>query len=328
MTFVPFADANDIGDRFLDLLSRNQIQPQTNSSLEGELLSLTQLIDVTKNPSRAEGTNQASLLRVAAGVHDLAAKVLSVEPLPEFQAFLSHLRLIAKVSIWAASIVQNKASAPSDDTARKMAELYLGCLAAHVGTQVKLDSPDNAKGDNPDVVFTVKERSLAKGCQEWALAIKTISSKQGQTIFERIKEGAKQIERCSAEKGMVVINTKNALDHDALWSTEFSNEESALGALAKQLGSLVESANENRPQAEWDDLFKGKTVRPVLFLGQTVVCLPTSAGQKTPTALKMLHAYGAGGSPDRVGYELACGLNHFMQTILRGIPGTSEQPPC
>jgi len=64
----------------------------------------------------------------------------------------------------------------------------------------------------------------------------------------------------------------------------------------------------------------GKVKRPVLFLGQSLVTLPTSAGARTPTALKMLKAYGANGALDPTAHGLAHCLNHFMQTILLGIP--------
>ena len=52
----------------------------------------------------------------------------------------------------------------------------------------------------------------------WALAIKTISSRSGQTIFERIADGAEQIDRkaCIADIGIVIINAKSAIDHEAL----------------------------------------------------------------------------------------------------------------
>jgi hypothetical protein len=321
MAFVPFNDADAIGDRFLALLSKHDIQPPSGSSLEDELLSLTQLIEVTKNPALAQGVNGVAILRAAAGLHDFAAKVLSVEPIAEFSEFLPHLRLIAQTKVAAASFAQNMPSAYNDDTARKMAELYMGCLGAHVGTSVELDSPTNARGDNPDVMFMVQESDPDKQPQKWALAIKAIGTKQGQTIFENIKKGAEQINRCPAEKGMVVINAKSVLDHDALWNTAFPDLSSAISALGEQLDTLADSANQNRPQKEWDAAFSGKAVRPVLFLGQSLVRLPTQTGHQLPTALKMLKAYDANGSLDSGAHGLADGLNHFMQTVLRGIPG-------
>jgi len=318
MTVVPFQHADSIGDRFLALLSRHNIQPPSGSSFESELLSLTQLIEVTKNPNLVQGADQVAVLRAAAGVHDFAAKVLSVELLPEFSGFIPHLRLIAESKVAPASLSQNMASAHNDDTARKMAELYMGCLAAHVGTQAILDSPTAAKGDNPDVLFTVDEIELVKQPQCWALAIKTIGTKNGQTIFERIKEGGKQVDhpRCLADRGMVVINAKSALNHEALWNPTFRDEQSAMDALDKQLDLLAENANAHREQAEWDAIFSGKVARPILFLGQTLVRVATPASPQTPTALKMLRAYDANNTLDPVAHGLAVMLNDAMQTIL------------
>ena len=267
MTFVPFHEADDIGDRFLALLSELDIQPPSGSALEGELLSLTQLMEVMKRPSLAQGPKAVAVLRAAAGLHDLAAKVLSVEKLTDFETFVPHLRLIAEKKVRVASITQNVDSGPYDDTARKMAELYMGCLAAHVGTEVNLDSPTKAKGDNPDVIFKIEPCQLTNLPQHWALAIKTISSQNGQTIFERIEEGAKQIDdqRCRAERGMVVINAKNALDHDKLWNSNYPNLRRAIEALSKQLSCLASSAAVDRPQTEWDKPVhaKGRTPCPV-----------------------------------------------------------------
>ena len=331
MTFIPFHDADDIGDRFLTILSRHNIHPPARSSFEDELLSLTQLIDVMKNPGLAQGAMQVTLLRAAAGLHDFAAKVLSVESLAEFTGFLPHLQMIAQTKVAPASLSQNMSSPYNDDTARKMAELYMGCLAAHVGSDVVLDSPTAAKGDNPDVIFTVTPNAcgIPQQPERWALAIKTIGTSQGQTIFERIKEGSKQIDdpKCLAQKGMVVINAKNALDHDALWNGTFSNLQAAMDALGNQLDRLADHANTNRPQPEWDAAFMGKVKRPVLFLGQSLVSLPTAAGARTPTALKMLKAYGANGAHDPTAHGLAHCLNHFMQTILLGIPGAAGSHP-
>jgi hypothetical protein len=328
--FVPFETASDVGDRFLALLHKHGIDPPAGSAMEDELLSLTQLIEVMKNPDLAQGPNRVSILRSAAGVHDLAAKVLSVETIPEFLKFVPHLRLISATKIPRASLAQNATS--FDDTARKIAELYLGCLAAQVGKDVDLDHPTDAKGDNPDVIFTVEETCIVKEPKRWALAITTISSHQGQTIFDNIRKGAEQIDspKCPVDAGMVVINAKNSLCHSALWSptTPFPDLQAAINALRLQLQRLADTANDDRPQSEWDDLFKSKVVRPVIFMGQSLVSLPTTIHTQTPTPLKMLLAYPAQGSVDPVGNGLAIEMNKHMQLILRGIPGSAGQPAC
>lgn len=326
---VPFAAADSIGDRFLTLLSRVGAHPPYGTSLEDELLSLTQLIEVMKAPGLvASRADAIEVLRSAAGLHDLAAKVLSVEPLPEFATFVPHLALIGNSKAVTASIAQNARSGYADDTARKFAELYVGCLAAHIGTEVTLDSPTNAKGDNPDVMFTLEPSGAPK--ERWAIAIKTISSQQGQTIFDRIAEGAAQIDhpRCAADRGLVLINAKSALDHEALWASNFPDLPTATAALVAQLQNLIDNAAKDRLQSEWDALFGRRVERPILFMGQSLVCVPTPASQRTPTALKALVAYGANGVLDPVPRDLAFALNNFMQSIVMGIPGSSGQLPA
>jgi hypothetical protein len=222
-----------------------------------------------------------------------------------------------------------QSAATQDDTGRKMAELYLGSLVAHLGTEVALDSPSNATGDNPDVLFRCEEVPTSTP-MKWALAIKTISTSRGQTIFERIQEAAKQIDspQCTADAGLIVINTKNALEHRRLWEAGVPDEVSAKRVLYDQISQLIRNAEDQRPQEEWDSLFTKKVARPILFLGQSVVRLPTSlGGALTPVPLKMLISDHANGVPDPTGNHIAVFMNAFMQEILRGIPGGSGRLP-
>ncbi len=85
MSIVPFNHANNIGDRFLDMLRRHGINPGISSKLENELLSLTALIEIWENPSLIEDEQyKLNILRSAAGLYDLGAKILTVEPLQDF----------------------------------------------------------------------------------------------------------------------------------------------------------------------------------------------------------------------------------------------------
>lgn len=111
MTLVQFPVADSIGDRFLSMLQRRGIHPPLGFNLEDELLSPTQLVEVMKNPSIAARPDQVDILRSAAGLHDLAAKVLTVEPVPDFATFVLHLSLIAATKVRAASLAQNAARA-------------------------------------------------------------------------------------------------------------------------------------------------------------------------------------------------------------------------
>ncbi|TBA94354.1 hypothetical protein ELH55_34260 (plasmid) [Rhizobium ruizarguesonis] len=329
MPIVPFAHAEKVADRFLDLLRRHSINPANGSMLEGELLSLVELLDVTKTPSLATGARKAALLAAAAGVHDMAAKILAVEGIDEFDQFVAHLGLIAGKKLDVASLGQLAPGQYNDDTGRKMVELYIAALVSHFASEISLDHPTNSKGDNPDVMFTYEPGIENHPPLRWALAIKTIRSKQGQTIFERIAEGSRQIDspQCKANVGMVVINTRDALDHAKLYGTLMPDLQAAQTALLNEIQGLINAAAKDRDVSDWELIFAGRTVRPVLWLGQTVVRIADGLGNEVPTALKAMVADHVNGKVHFVGAGIAGLMNHFMQIVLSGVPGRAGQFP-
>jgi hypothetical protein len=202
-----------------------------------------------------------------------------------------------------------------DDAARKLVELYVACLAVHCGEDIRIDHPTKAKGDNPDILLSYLDK-------KWGLAIKTPSSAHGQTLFENIKKAGKQIERSAAHKGLVVLNLKNIIDHQALWNNSYNTLHEATLALTAEIEKVCENANQDRPVADWDGVFASKkTVLPILLMAQSVVLLPTAASQTTPTPLKIMVACGFDRPADQEGIQLAHCLTHWMQIILRGEPG-------
>jgi hypothetical protein len=278
-------------------------------------LSVTQLLEIGKNPQPAAGlANEDQIIRNAAGVHDFAAKLLAAREVPEFAQFDEHLKLIATAKL-KTTLSQIGENDPTDDAARKLVELYVACLAIHCGENIRLDHPANAKGDNPDILLSYRDKI-------WALAIKTPSSRHGQTLFENIEKAGQQIERSAANNGLVVLNVKNIIDHEALWRSSFATLDDAMAALKTEIAKVCEAADKDRPVADWDTIFAGnKTVLPVLLIGQSAVLLPTANSAKTPTPLKMMLACGFDRTLNQEGAELAHCLTHWMQIILRGEPG-------
>jgi hypothetical protein len=328
MTLVSFKDAAEIADRLIALLAREGISPLVGSSYESELLSLTQLLEVAKNPSLIAADRQLTALQIAAGVHDLAAKVLSVADQPEFQRLLPHLRLVAEASIPAATLTQNHTAEYNDDVSRKMAELYFACLAIRFAHDVALDHPTASRGDNPDVMFDI-EPSDGSARERWALAIKTISSRNGQTIFDRIREAGRQIDssRCTAQNGIVLISARDALDYDTLWQSRFEDWQAAAAAIQAQLESIAHLADKDRHSKEWDGVFSGRVVPPVLFLGQALVSLPAAVGTRLPTQIKVLLEWGADRTLHPHGHLVAACLNDAMQSVVWGAPGSMGSMP-
>lgn len=321
MTFVSYPEAKDIVNRFIDLLARNDITPPTGSSIEAELLSIVELLQQSAN------LPPSILLPMGGGALDLAAKILAISTQPEFSTFRPHLQLFGSDSPLATA-VQTMSGKPTDDVHRKLNELYLGSLAVHVGHNVELDDPSAAVGDNPDVLFDLMPDETTR--MRWALAVKTISTKSGQTIFERIREASRQINatRCHADRGMVVINTQGSLDHDKLWNGDYSDLEEAKDALRQQIVALISKANEQRPASDWIEALSGRTSPVVLYVGHAVVRVVPADSSPVSTIVKMMVTDQPSGQPDQIGIMLAEHLNHFMQSINRGVPGAFGVAPA
>lgn len=324
MSFTRFEHADDIVSRFITLLNKHGITPAIGSIIESELLSPLQLLESTRNTENLAASPE--LLADAAGMYDLAAKILAVENQPEFQTFIPHLKLFEHEAKFATA-VQLKNADIRDDVNRKLAELYLGTLAVHFAFNVQLDHPISSKGDNPDVIFEVRPDKLPSST--WALAIKTVSSLSGQTIFENIQKAARQIDApaCSADRGMVVINLKNSLDYDQLWTNTYSSLGEAQSALQSQMNSLIQATEADRPLSDWELLFGSRTSPLVFYFAHAVVKLRLPGNQEVPTILKLSTLANPLRRDDILALSIANQLNHWMQTILQGIPGEVNQEP-
>ncbi|MFZ6675575.1 hypothetical protein [Undibacterium sp. Xuan67W] len=319
-----FDQAEKIVDRFRDLLHRYNINPPVHSVIENELLAPYEVLLRSKSPSSI--AERSNLLAEAAGMFDLAAKLLSIETHPEFATFVPHLTLFGSAHPLA-STIQTTPGQPTDDVHRKLAELYLGSLAVNVGHNVELDHPSNSRGDNPDVLFDFIREAGEK--KRWALAIKTISTRNGQTIFERIGEAGRQINTlsCPADRGLVVVNAQGSIDHQALWGKTFTNVTEAKTELSNQIGELWDSANANRCPSDWTDILKDRVSPVVLFMGHAYVRVSTPFSQNTPTLLKVLMSWNPTKTNDDEAASICVGLNHFMHLIQEGIPGTANSFP-
>lgn len=318
-----FPEAAQVTDRLIDLLAQHGVTPPVASRVEGELLSPLEVMERART-TRPQDIS-IELLAAAGGMYDLAAKLLSIAGEPEFATFTPHLKLFAKPALYTSSI-QSKAGDPRDDAGRKLAELYVGALAVHFAHNVALDHPEASKGDNPDVMFTTEDNSGTK--IRWAVAIKSIASRSGQTIFENVLKASKQInaETCPAERGIVFIAARGSIDHASLWATPFPTVDSAIAALRAELRGLAALADEDRAEEDWHEAFSGKTSPLFLLSGQAVVQVVTEAGP-VPTILKMVLEHNPLGRSDANALQVAVNLNHFMQTVVKGIPGSHGQLP-
>jgi len=60
--------------------------------------------------------------------------------------------------------------------------------------------------------------------RRWGFACKVLFGSSAITMFDRLEDGVRQIDRSPAEVGCTIINLKNQIDHDETWPMANPNE--------------------------------------------------------------------------------------------------------
>lgn len=304
MADVPFEVAAKRVDEFIHLLEDIGLPIKVGSETESDALAASEIVDVWHG-RRLPPDDPRRLVRAALGFVDLAGKVMSVADTSDFDKLRPHLAMVGQ-----GSIIQNTTSSVLDEVSNKMIELYVACLAIKAGfSDVELDHPIRASGDNPDVMFDFRGK-------RWAIALKTLHSTQPQTVFDNVTKAADQIEASSAEAGLVMLNVKNVLEHDVLWPGIAQTEQAGRDALVGQL-SAVAHLLDDIPSATWKAVFgpDRKAQLPILLVGHTAFDAIPEAGSSTSRfmPLKAMMPYlNPEGDPSGA-MKLAEALNHEMQ---------------
>lgn len=219
-----FQEIENLVHKFESILNRLNIRIAPGSTIEQLCLNLVDLSRKQREPGTLDNMRDIRIdYRPAFGVLDLMRKIVRLENNPSISAFHEHLELLNQGTV-AQNIV-----ARTDHNSSKIFELLIGLIAASVGSNVKMDHPSKSKGDNPDVLVTLNG-------VRWGFACKMLFGNSPLTLYERLEEGIEQIEHSEAEKGCVVFNLKNKIDHDLTWplmnEVEFRN-----GGVEPQFGS-------------------------------------------------------------------------------------------
>ena len=116
-----------------------------------------------------------------------------------------HLELLNK-----SSISQTIKAKVTDQGSNKLFELYIAALCYPEFDNIRLDSPENSKGDNPDIMFDYNGKC-------WSIACKVLHSPKTKSIFDNIEKAVEQIENSENDFGFVFISLKNIIDYDNFW---------------------------------------------------------------------------------------------------------------
>jgi hypothetical protein len=184
---------------FEKLLSKHRIKIKSGSELEKVSLKIMEANEKFKG--RIKHDNKVDFrkdMSEVASLIDLLYHILRLKDHPDFTQLIPHFNLLNESK----SIAFTTKSLISDSGNNKLFELYIALLCMDIGTNIRLDHPDNSKGDNPDIL-------LEYAGSKWGIACKAMHTENIKTLFERIEDGTRQINNSEAEKGIVIVNMKN-----------------------------------------------------------------------------------------------------------------------
>lgn len=193
-------------EAFERLLSDHGVTVRPGSLLERIGLEVLRLPDVMRD--RAGYPLDRDIREYFAevmGLNDLVDKILRVRGNASFQNLVPYLKLLNE-----GQPSQAVGSLPTDQAANRLFELLIGAASMQFSGSVALDAIPEATRRNPDVM------PIALG-KVWGIACKVIHTSSTQTFVDRVEEGLQQIDRSTADRGIVLISMKNRLDIDSVW---------------------------------------------------------------------------------------------------------------
>lgn len=201
-----FDHARQIAERFEVVLDSYGVEISTGSELEAAVFEMMDLEDRRRGRSIVvPGEDiRASMARTLGVLHFAELVVATHARGRQLHSLLPHLRLLNE-----GATAQNIRRI-GDEAANKIFEVLNGLACMNFATQVQLDDPVHSKGDNPDILFQFMNR-------QWALACKVPNGESMISAFDNIESAVAQIERSTAERGVVVLNARNWIDHDQIW---------------------------------------------------------------------------------------------------------------
>ena len=130
---------------------------------------------------------------------------------------------------------------------------------------LKVDHPTKSSGGkNPDIVFSYQGT-------RWAIACKTLDTEKAETLTGNISEGILQIDKSNADRGIVIVNMKNQIDHDKAWGInkvggiicyDYYEEDHAKRAFYKMAQDVADTLSHIIGAVDFDLMFKYSKAAP------------------------------------------------------------------
>ncbi len=278
-------------ERVLRGLCGSSVPP--HSTFEDLALALVEMNAASKGElGLDEAVNYRERWRRAVGFSDIVRKALAVQTHKDFPSLRSHFLLLLRNS----GLVQNSPTSAKDQTTTKVFELLVGLALMRIATDVRLDDPVRSKGDNPDVIAKIEGTT-------WGFACKTPHTANAKTYVDNVRVGVDQLERAPVDHGVVIMNLRNLINHDDLWSSRsrdgrfvydaYRSEEGAEAALFKEGERMQDAvAAEFGGPIAIAALFRGKKAIPLVLNYLATVLGVIREGRQSPlTSMRRLLAW-------------------------------------
>jgi hypothetical protein len=262
---IQLADAMKLADRFEELLQRKGVSVPAHSATGADMLPLWYILKRIREGFSGSPDDLRAEYSAGIAVHDLSAKITSLEDHPKFDMLVPHLQMLTQGAVHLTA-----EPPPNADVYNKMIEIYWAALLMGNGVDIELDHPKHSVGDNPDVI------ALEHGNSARAYAFKTVRSPHTQSLLEHLVKGIDQIERSDAKEGVVAFHlTPRVLQAD-LWPKGRCYIDWRLPAAIalEMLHQMITQIVLDNGQSVIDAIFAGKKAAGAVLC---IACFPTAA---------------------------------------------------
>jgi hypothetical protein len=196
------AEQEELADRFEALLGDHGITILTGSRLEQALLLPRLLKHIREDDAplpELSAADEDDMFRRAAWLWAMIPRLLEATGHQSFRELVPHLKLVV-----AGEFAQNVAG-DRDEDSDKLFELVVALAILPYARNLKMDTGD-AAARNPDLLFDFEGT-------RWGVACKALYTSRPERYRDSVINGASQIERSDAARGVVCVTLRNLIDH-------------------------------------------------------------------------------------------------------------------
>lgn len=309
--FYSYQDGFDVIVEFENIIKNLGVDTTKSKNLNFGLCGALEFLHNYQNSIKLETDieRKKSLEINFGGLCDIAMKTIMASSRPDFERFKPHIHKFAKSKF---NFYENNLGHGVEfSNGDKMFEYYLGCICTQFTSNISLDHPDEAKGDNPDILFDFQGKRVALAC-------KTLHSESALGLRDNIDKAIDQIQKCPCHWGVPVISTRNILkshEYFSLFSHHWDYMPLTIDVLNKLRALCDETA---AAMGDVTSTFRDKKSIPgVLFISNMVVRLgDTQFTNATSSRINTMYLHEF--IPDAVSAEQKSVfdlINHYLQIV-------------